>query len=109
MKHLKKIIAVVLTAVLISSLLLPVVSFAAGDVPGDHTSFEDFWGQMTDDEGNIDWKQLPKVLFKAFIWIRIFEAIGEFFRGIFGIEIPAPEQPAPEEVVPEVTPAEAVA
>lgn len=105
MKHLKKAIAVLLSALLISSLLLPVVCFAADTVPGDHTSFEDFWDSMTDDEGNVDWKKLPKILFKSFLWIRIFEAIGEFFRGIFGIVIPEPipDATAPEEIVPEVT------
>lgn len=109
MKHLKKIIAVILTAVLMSSLLLPVVVSAAGNVPGDHTTFEEFWEQMTDEEGNIDWKKLPKVLFKAFLWIRIFEAIGEFFRNIFGIEKPVEPEVTTEPVAEVVTTTEAVA
>lgn len=101
MKHLKKAVAVLLSAILISSLLLPVVCFAADNVPGDHTSFEEFWDGMTDDEGNVDWKKLPKVLFKTFLWIRIFEAIGEFFRNLFGIQ--TPEQVPDVTIDPEVT------
>ncbi len=98
MKHLKKIIAVILTAILISSVALPIVSFAENGVPNDHTSFEDFWDQMTDDEGNVDWRQLPKTLFKVYFWVRLIEAISEFFRGIFGFVTPttAPDLPADE-------------
>lgn len=93
MKHLKKIIAVVLTAVLMSSLLLPIVSFAEAGVPGDHTTFDEFWEQMTDEDGNIDWTRLPKVLLKAFVWVRIFEVIANFFRNLFGLSTPEAEEP----------------
>lgn len=93
MKHLKKIIAVVLTAVLMSSLLLPIVSFAEAGVPGDHTTFDEFWEQMTDEDGNIDWTRLPKVLLKAFVWVRIFEVIANFFRNLFGLSTPDTETP----------------
>lgn len=86
MKHFRKLIAVILTVVLTASIALPVVAFAEGEVAGDHTSFDDFWGQMTDDEGNVDWKKLPKTLFEAFFFIRLFEAIASFFRNLFGIE-----------------------
>lgn len=101
MKHIKKFVAIILTVILISTVTLPIVSFAAENVPGDHTSFEDFWNGLTDDEGNVDWRQLPKALFKVFFWVRLFEAISEAFRNLFGIQLP--EQPAPEEPAPEVT------
>ncbi len=91
MKQFRKIIAVMLTVILVSTLALPVVAFAEANVDGDHTSFDDFWGQMTDDEGNINWKKLPESLFKVFVFVRIFETIASFFRNLFGIEAePAP-------------------
>lgn len=92
MKHLKKFIAVFLSVLMISTFALPVVSFAARE-PNDHTSFEDFWGQMTDEEGNVDWTKLPKVLFDAFFLIRLFEAIMQVIRNIFGLgnDTEAPE------------------
>lgn len=87
MKHFKKAIAVFLTVLLLSTMALPTVAFAAGDVAGDHTSFDDFYGQMTDEEGNIDWRKLPETLFSAYIWIKLFEVIAGFFRNLFGIEV----------------------
>lgn len=94
MKHFRKLIAVMLTVILVSSMALPVVAFAEGDVAGDHTSFDDFWGQMTDDEGNVDWKKLPETLFNVFVFVRIFEVIASFFRNLLGIEAPEAEVPA---------------
>ncbi len=90
MKTFRKVIAVILTLILTASIAMPVASAASGDELGDHTSFEDFWGQMTDEEGNIQWKKLPEVLFKVFFFVRLFEVIAEWVRGIFGIEV-APE------------------
>ena len=87
MKQIKKVIAVLLTVLMLSSFALPVVSFAAAEATtaqNDHTSFEDFWEQMTGDDGEIDWAKLPKVLFKAFVMIRFVEVIIQFFRGLFG-------------------------
>ncbi len=84
MKKFRKIIAVILSLILTASIAMPVAS-AAGDELGDHTTFEDFWGQMTDEEGNINWKNLPQVLFEVFFFVRLFEVIAEWFRGIFGI------------------------
>lgn len=107
MKHLKKVIAVLLTVIMLSSLALPVISYAEAGVPNDHTTFEEFWEQMTDEEGNIDWTKLPKVLFKAFVWIRLFEAIASFFRNLFGIGTPAEDVPeTTTAVVEETVPAE---
>lgn len=105
MKHIKKFVAIILTAILISTVALPIVSFAAENVPGDHTSFEDFWNGLTDDEGNVDWRLLPKALFKVYFWVRLFEAITESLRKLLGIQLP--EQPAPEDPAPEVTTVEA--
>lgn len=101
MKHVKKFIAVLLTVILLSSLSLPLVAFAENNVAGDHTTFEDFWDQMTDEDGNIDWRLLPKNLFKAYIWIKLFEAIMEFFRGIFNIQIPEVTVPETSTSAPE--------
>ena len=86
MKHFRKLIAVILTVILTASIALPVVASAEADVPGDHTSFDEFWGQMTDDEGNVSWEKLPKSLFEIFFFVRFFEVIASFFRNLFGIE-----------------------
>ena len=86
MKHFRKLIAVILTVVLTASIALPVVASAEAGVDGDHTSFEDFWSQMTDEEGNVSWEKLPKALFEIFFFVRFFEVISSFIRNIFGIE-----------------------
>lgn len=109
MKHVQKLIAVFLTAILIATIALPIVSFAEVGVPNDHTTFEEFWDQMTDDEGNIDWKALPKVLFKAFVWIRIFEVIAGFFRDLFGPSSPETQVPETTVAAEVTTAAEALA
>ena len=88
MKHFRKLIAVILTILLVSSIAVPVAS-AEGEVAGDHTSFDDFWGQMTDEEGNVNWRKLPEALFKIFFFVRVFEVIAGFFRDLFGIEAPS--------------------
>ena len=85
MKHFKKIIAVMLTVILVSSLALPVFASAEANVDGDHTSFDEFWDEMTDDEGNVDWKKLPENLFNAYAFVEFFEAIIGFFRTLLGI------------------------
>lgn len=102
MKHIKKYVAIILSVVLMSTLLLPITCFAAGDSErGDHTTFEEFWAEMTNEDGSINWRKLPDFLFKAFFLIRLFEMIGEFFRGLFG----GNSEPAPEvtTVAPETT------
>lgn len=97
MKHFRKLIAVILTVVLTASIALPVVASAEANVPGDHTSFDDFWGQMTDDEGNVEWQKLPKTLFEIFFFVRFFEVIASFFRNLFGIEAAPAETTTLEE------------
>ncbi len=96
MKKFRKLIAVILTVVLTASIALPVFASAEEErVDGDHTSFDEFWGNMTDDEGNVEWEKLPKALFDVFVFVRLFEAIAGFFRNLFGIEA--------EPVAPETT------
>ena len=85
MKHFRKLIAVILTVILTASIALPVVASAEADVAGDHTSFDEFWDQMTDDEGNVSWEKLPKSLFEIFFFVRIFEVISSFFTNLFGM------------------------
>ncbi len=86
MKHFRKAIAVFLTVLMLSTVTFSVNSFAYTNVEdNDHTTFEDFWDELTDEDGNVDWTKLPKVLFKAFVAIRFFEVIIGIFRQIFGI------------------------
>ncbi|MCD7774694.1 MAG: hypothetical protein LUG85_08300 [Clostridiales bacterium] len=86
MKHFRKAIAVFLTVLMLGAMMLPVTSFAYENVEdNDHTTFEEFWDMMTDDEGNVDWTQLPKVLLKAFVAVRFFEVLFGIIRQIFGL------------------------
>lgn len=95
----KKFIAVLLTVLLVSSLALPTVAFAAGEVvdapvaeegpvDNDHTTPEEFWDMMTNEDGSVNWKELPKALFNAALIVTLFEiianAIRESFDSIFG-------------------------
>lgn len=86
MKHFRKLIAVILTVVLTATIALPVFASAEERVDGDHTSFDEFWDNMTDEEGNVNWKELPKTLFDVFVFVRIFEYIADLIRDFFGIE-----------------------
>ncbi|MBR5233432.1 MAG: hypothetical protein IKW03_04410 [Clostridia bacterium] len=93
MKHFRKLIAVILTVVLTASIALPVFASAEERVDGDHTSFDEFWGNMTDEDGSIKWQELPKTLFDVFVFVRLFEVIAGYIRDFFGIE---KEPAAPE-------------
>lgn len=86
MKKFRKLIAVILTVVLTASIALPVFASAEERVDGDHTSFDEFWNNMTNEDGSIKWQELPKTLFDVFVFVRIFEAIADLFRDFFGIE-----------------------
>jgi hypothetical protein len=106
MKQFRKLIAVILTVVLTASIALPVFASAEEErVDGDHTSFDEFWGNMTDDEGNVKWQELPKTLFDVFIFVRLFEVIADLFRDFFGIE----KEPAAPETTTSLADVEIVA
>ncbi len=104
MKHFRKLIAVILTVVLTASIALPVFA-SAEEVDGDHTSFEQFWDSMTDEDGSIKWEELPTALFDVFVFVRLFEVIADLFRDFFGIE----KEPAAEETTTSLADVEIVA
>ena len=104
MKKFRKLIAIILTVVLSASIALPVFA-SAEEVDGDHTSFEDFMGNMTDEDGSIKWQELPGALFDVFVFVRLFEVIADLFRDFFGIE----KEPAAEETTTSLADVEIVA
>ena len=104
MKKFRKLIAIILTVVLSASIALPVFA-SAEDVDGDHTSFDEFWNNMTDEDGSVKWQELPKTLFDVFVFVRIFEVIADLFRDFFGIE----KEPAVEETTTNLADVEIVA
>lgn len=103
MKHFKKLIAVILAVLLVSTFALPVVSFAAAVVDDEHQTPEDFIDDKIDDEGNIDWDDISTGLFIPTFFLEAIDSIitsiraiiNQFF-GFFATLIPNPDDFLPE-------------
>ena len=86
----KKVIAIVLAFILVSSLALPTFVFAADEVAaaadtiigdfGNHTTPEEFWDENTNEDGSIKWEGLSTNLFNISLIIKVFEGIAQAFR-----------------------------
>lgn len=79
----KKVIAIVLAFILVSSLALPTFVFAADEVVadfGNHTTPEEFWDENTNSDGSPKWENLSENLFNATLLIKLFEKIAAAFR-----------------------------
>ncbi len=92
MKTLKKSIAILLSFVLAFSLAVPAFaeddalldSFIATDAEtGDHTTPDEFWDEMTDDNGNIQIENLPFYLVVPYLMTYLFETLVGYFRDFF--------------------------
>ena len=117
----KKFIAILLSVILVATFALPTVAFATAEAVEDeviveeevaveeeneHTTPEEFWNQMTNEDGSINWSALPKFLFNAALIITIFDYIATTFRnyidtifGTFASWMPDFEDEATEDVV----------
>lgn len=79
----KKVIAIVLAFILVSSLALPTFVFAADEVVadfGNHTTPEEFWDENTNEDGSPKWENLSENLFNATFLIKAFEKLAGAFR-----------------------------
>lgn len=82
----KKVIAIVLAFILVSSLALPTFVFAADEVVaevadfGNHTTPEEFWDENTNEDGSPKWENLSENLFNATFLIKAFEKLASAFR-----------------------------
>ena len=97
----KKVIAIVLAFILVSSLALPTFVFAAdvvvedvvavdsivGDF-GNHLTPDEFWDENTNEDGSPKWENLSGNLLNATFLIKLFDSIATAFRNaintIFG-------------------------
>jgi len=104
MKHFKKLIAIVLSVLLVSTFALPVVSFAAAEVVDDeHQTPEDFIDDKTDEDGDIIWTEISTGLFIPTFFLEVIDtiltslrAIYNQFFGFFATLIPNPDDFLPE-------------
>ncbi|MBR3868328.1 MAG: hypothetical protein IKM66_03355 [Clostridia bacterium] len=104
MKNFKKLIAIILSVLLISTFALPVVSFAAAEVVDDeHQTPEDFIDDKTDEDGEIIWTEISPGLFIPTFFFEVIDsiltslrAIYNQFLGFFATLIPNPDDFLPE-------------
>ena len=106
MKRINKLIAVLLAAIVLFSVAVPTVAFAAdaeepttvreydptdqydfeSPLP-EHPTIDDVWEYLTGGTGkteDIDWKKLPEAFLGIFAAIRFIEIFLNFFRDLFG-------------------------
>ena len=79
----KKVIAIVLAFILVSSLALPTFVFAADSVVedfGNHVTPDEFWDENTNEDGSPKWENLSGNLLNATFIIKFFESIATAFR-----------------------------
>ena len=88
MKQFRKVIAVILAFVIVSSLALPTFVFAAEEIANDeavvaddgHTSPEEYWDERVNEDGSVNWDSLSTNLFNFTVIVKFFESIIGFFR-----------------------------
>ena len=88
MKQFRKVIAVVLAFILVSSLALPTFVFAAEEIANEeavvaddgHTTPDEFWDEKVNEDGSVNWDSLSTNLFNFTFIVKFFEAIMSFFR-----------------------------
>lgn len=109
MKTFKKLIAIVLSVLLVSTFALPVVSFAATVASEDHQTPDEFIDEKTDDDGEIIWTEISTGLFIPTFFVETvntilssLRAIFNQFLGFFATLIPDPDTFLPE--LPEEAP-----
>lgn len=107
MKQFRKLIAIVLSVLLISTFALPVVSFAAAEVNDEHQTPDEFIDDKTDADGEIIWTEISAGLFVPAFFVETINtiltslrAIFNQFLGFFATIIPNPDEFLPE--IPEV-------
>ena len=79
----KKVIAIVLAFILVSSLALPTFVFAADSIVedfGNHVTPDEFWDENTNEDGSPKWENLSGNLLNATFIIKFFESIATAFR-----------------------------
>lgn len=104
MKNFKKLIAIILSVLLVSTFALPVVSFAAAEVVDDeHETPEDFIEDKIDEDGKINWTEISTGLFIPTFFFEAIDsiitsirAIVNQFLGFFATLIPNPDDFLPE-------------
>lgn len=103
MKHFKKLIAIILTVLLVSTFALPVVSFAATVVDEEHETPDDFIEDKIDEDGKINWTEISTGLFIPTFFLEVIDsiitsirAIVNQFLGFFATLIPDPDEFLPE-------------
>lgn len=115
MKKFRKIIAVILTVVLLSAYALPTTVFAAAEiaaeqaVDNEHETPEDFWDRLTNEDGSINWTEVPVAIFNVTFFVKVVESIigsltslfNQFFSLISNL-VPDLDENTPEVQVPEV-------
>ncbi|MBO5934827.1 MAG: hypothetical protein J6Q94_04995 [Clostridia bacterium] len=110
MKTFKKLIAIVLSVLLVSTFALPVVSFAAAEVvDNEHQTPDEFIDEKTDEDGEIIWTEISTGLFIPTFFVETvntilssLRAIFNQFLGFFATLIPDPDTFLPE--LPEEAP-----
>lgn len=114
MKKFRKIIAVILTVVLLSAYALPTTVFAAAEVAdaqvveNEHETPEDFWDRLTKEDGSINWTEVPVALFNVTFFVKTVESIigslttlfNQFFALISNL-VPDLDESTPEVKVPD--------
>lgn len=88
MKQFRKVIAVVLAFILVSSLALPTFVFAAEEIANEeavvaddgHTTPDEFWDEKVNEDGSVNWDSLSTNLFNFTFIVKFFESIMSFFR-----------------------------
>ncbi len=106
MKTFKKLIAIVLSVLLVSTFALPVVSFAANEVEvvdDEHQTPDEFIDDKTDEDGEIIWTEISTGLFIPAFFVETvntiltsLRAIFNQFLGFFATLIPDPDTFLPE-------------